>query len=153
MKKVKGDLILLAKQGKVQVLIHGCNAFNNMGAGIAAQIAAEFPEAVAADQATKRGDPGKLGTYSFADIVRGDVRFTVINAYTQFRYGRGGPHADESAIRNVFRAIKRDYPSASIAYPAIGAGYAGGDWGRISAIIDEELAGADHTFVEYVPAR
>ena len=34
-----------------------------------------------------------------------------------------------------------------IAYPKIGAGLAGGDWNTISAIIDEELEGEDHTLV------
>ena len=36
-----------------------------------------------------------------------------------------------------------------IGYPAIGAGLAGGNWEIISGIIDEELKGENHTFVEY----
>jgi O-acetyl-ADP-ribose deacetylase (regulator of RNase III) len=36
-----------------------------------------------------------------------------------------------------------------IGYPAIGAGLAGGDWQLISSIIEEELAGEDHTFVVF----
>ena len=31
----------------------------------------------------------------------------------------------------------------------IGGGLAGGDWNIISAIINEELAGEDHTLVKY----
>jgi len=33
----------------------------------------------------------------------------------------------------------------------IGAGLAGGDWKRISSIIDEELSNEDVTLVEYKP--
>ena len=33
----------------------------------------------------------------------------------------------------------------------IGAGLAGGDWSRISAIINKELEGEDHTLVLYKP--
>ena len=36
-----------------------------------------------------------------------------------------------------------------LGYPKIGAGLAGGDWPRIAAIIDRELAGEDHTLVEF----
>ena len=32
---VKGDLIKSAKEGQFDVIIHGCNCFNTMGAGIA----------------------------------------------------------------------------------------------------------------------
>jgi hypothetical protein len=38
-------------------------------------------------------------------------------------------------------------------YPKIGAGLARGDWPTIAAMIDEELAGEDHTLVEFEPAR
>jgi len=45
--------------------------------------------------------------------------------------------------------VKQKFSGHRIGYPAIGAGLAGGDWKIISAIIDEELANEDHTFVEY----
>jgi O-acetyl-ADP-ribose deacetylase (regulator of RNase III) len=36
-----------------------------------------------------------------------------------------------------------------IGYPAIGAGLGGGDWLIIAQIINKELAGGNHTFVEF----
>ena len=36
---VDGDLIKLAKQGRFDVIVHGCNCFCQMGAGIAPQMA------------------------------------------------------------------------------------------------------------------
>ncbi|HBG21357.1 MAG TPA: phosphatase, partial [Desulfobulbaceae bacterium] len=43
------------------------------------------------------------------------------------------------------------FAGKKIGYPKIGAGLGGGNWDRISAIIDEELAGEDHSLVLYTP--
>lgn len=50
-------------------------------------------------------------------------------------------------MRLVFAAIARDFHGKRIGYPKIGAGLAGGDWSILAAIINEELAGEDHTLV------
>ena len=47
-------------------------------------------------------------------------------------------------------ALKRNFPGKRIGYPKIGAGLARGYWNVISQIINEELAGEDHTLVESV---
>lgn len=148
MKVIKGDLIKLAKAGEFDVIVHGCNCFCNMGAGIAATIAQEFPAAYKADKWTIYGDKDKLGEYSLAIITKNLV---VVNAYTQFSYGGGQINADYDAIRKVFARIAKDFSQWRIAYPKIGAGLAGGNWDIISKIIDEELDGCNHTLVEYVP--
>jgi O-acetyl-ADP-ribose deacetylase (regulator of RNase III) len=36
-----------------------------------------------------------------------------------------------------------------MAFPKIGAGLGGGDWQKISTIIEQELAGEDYTLVIY----
>ena len=59
MKLIKGDLIQLAKNGEFDVIIHGCNCFCTMGAGIAKTIKDIFPEAYKADLNTKKGDRSK----------------------------------------------------------------------------------------------
>ena len=146
MKVIKADLFDVITNGYFNVIVHGCNCFNTMGAGIAKQIKEFFLEAYLADQRTKKGDPTKLGTYTRAHIVRGGIEFDVVNAYTQYRYGRG-IHADYDAIRNVFLKLKNDYHGLRIGYPKIGAGLAGGDWNIIQKIIDDCLEGEDHTLV------
>lgn len=151
MKIVKGNLIHLAKAGHFDVIIHGCNCFCAMGNGIAKDIKNEFPEAYAADLKTKKGDRKKLGTYSSALIVRGDIKFTVVNAYTQYDFWTKGVKADYDAIDAVMQKVKRDFGGQSIGYPLIGAGLARGDWSIISATIDNALAGENHTVVEFVP--
>lgn len=151
MKTIKGDLIKLALEGKFDVIVHGCNCFCTMGAGIARAIQTEFPEALTADKTTVKGNKNKLGTYTSATVTKYGKEITVINAYTQYHYrGRDGK-ADYKAIKKVFRKIKTGFSGKRIGYPKIGAGLAKGDWAIISEIIIKELKGEDHILVEYVP--
>lgn len=149
MKTVKGDLIKLAIQGEFDVIIHGCNCFCTMGAGIAKIIKLKFPEAYEADLKTVKGDKSKLGTISFAEIQLEKGNLFVVNGYTQFNWKGSGRKADYDAIRNVFKEVKNKFSGLRIGYPAIGAGLARGDWKVISKIIEEELGGEEHTFVEF----
>ena len=66
MKTIKGDLVKLAIKGEFDLIIHGCNCFCTMGAGIAKTIKQKFPEAYEADLKTEKGDKAKLGTISWA---------------------------------------------------------------------------------------
>ena len=150
MTTVTGDLLKLAMEGKVDVIVHGCNCQNVMGKGIALSIKKQFPEAYDADLKTTAGDRAKLGTITTADISRPPVTFIVVNAYTQFHWKGDGRLADYDAIRSAFVEIKRRFAGKRIGYPKIGAGLARGDWPTIAAIIDEELTGEDHTVVEFV---
>ena len=149
MKVVKGDLIKRALRNELDLIIHGCNCYCTMGKGIAKTIKENFPSAYHADLATITGDKTKLGSFSHAEIELNGQNLVVVNAYTQYNWKGKGNKADYDAIRMVFKEIKVNYSGLRIAYPAIGAGLAGGDWNIISSIIDEELGGEDHTFVEF----
>lgn len=151
MKTRRGDLLRLANEGEFDVIVHGCNCFCTMGAGIAKGVAAQFPQALEADRQTPKGDRAKLGTCSLAQIETEHGKLTVVNAYTQFHYRGSGDKADYEAIRSCMRRLAEHYPHARIGLPKIGAGLAGGDWPRIERIMDEELAGCDATVVEYQP--
>ena len=151
MKTISGDLIHLAKNGEFDLIAHGCNCFCTMGAGIAKGIKAAFPAAFDADLATARGDRAKLGTCTFAKIDREGSPLVVVNAYTQFDYRGSGPKVDYDAASSCFRWIKEKHSGKRIGLPKIGAGLAGGDWARIAAIIEEELASDDVTLVEFEP--
>ena len=98
-KVITGDLIQFAKEGKFDVIVHGCNCMCRMGAGIAKQIKEDFPEAWVADQNTKLGDESKLGSYCVAAIKihykeddpdnkdgywLKEKTIFVVNAYTQY---------------------------------------------------------------------
>ncbi|MBD2769510.1 macro domain-containing protein [Hymenobacter sp. BT664] len=151
MRTEKGDLVRKAKAGEFDVIVHGCNCFCTMGAGIAKTIKQVFPAAYEADLATPVGDKAKLGHYTVANVQVGGKALTILNAYTQYHWQGRGRKADYDALRQVFRRIKQEYAGQRIGYPAIGAGLAGGEWPVIAAIIEEELAGEDHVFVEWQP--
>jgi len=64
-KEIDGDLIKLAKEGKFDVIAHGCNCFCTMGAGIAPQMAKAFgcndSEIFAMEAPNFYGNINKLG--------------------------------------------------------------------------------------------
>tara|TARA_Y100000389_G_scaffold195896_1_gene227967 strand:+ start:1643 stop:2119 length:477 start_codon:yes stop_codon:yes gene_type:complete len=144
MNTIKGDLMSHARFGHFDVIVHGCNCFNNMGAGIAQQIKHYFPKAYYADLNTTKGDVNKLGTYSFAVCdadfaLDANAKFVVVNAYTQYNFGGRKVNLDYEALRTVFKTIINDFPGCRIGIPRVGAGYAGGDWEKIKNIIKDEL--------------
>lgn len=154
MKEKKGDLILLAEKGEFDVIIHGCNCFHTMGAGIARVIKSAFPEAFEADKETVYGSRHKLGTISTATFQVNDEAdsLTVVNAYTQFDFGTNSEYTsplDYVAVNTCFRNIKDQYGGQHLKFgiPRIGAGLAGGDWDLISRIIESHMKDEDVTLV------
>ena len=147
MKRVNGNLIDLALAGEFDLIVHGCNCFHKMGAGIAIAIATEFPEVLAVDRQTPKGDKEKLGKISIAHIDRPNLQLKVVNAYTQFSWRGRGQKADYDAIRIFFNEIATRFPSCRIGYPLISAGLAGGDWNVIEPRISTALSGLNHTLV------
>ncbi|WP_422047828.1 macro domain-containing protein [Shimia sp.] len=147
MQVIEGDLIALTKSGQFDVMVHGCNCFCTMGAGIAKAIAAEFPEALNADRKTDEGSREKLGSYSVANVAFQDHSFHIVNAYTQFNFRGPQPRVSYEAVADVFARIASEFAGHRIGYPLIGAGLAGGDWSIIAPSIDKALSGLDHTLV------
>lgn len=133
---VQGDIF----RGTEDVIVHGCNCLCNFGAGIAMQVARLYPQAYDVDKATKRGDASKLGTFTswtgqhYYDLTR---TVTIVNAYTQFYPNAKMKPFDYKAFFTVLPQIKRKYIGQTIAMPKIGAGLAGGDWGRIEGMIND----------------
>ena len=150
MKTINGDLIQLAVNGHFDVIIHGCNCFCTMGAGIADTIQKQFPEAYAADLMTNKGDRNKLGYFSSTIVTENGSNITIVNGYTQFQHSGPPPLVDYEAVQKLFKRIKKEFSGKRIAYPRIGAGLAGGDWEKIEKIIDQELKGEHHTLVNYL---
>jgi O-acetyl-ADP-ribose deacetylase (regulator of RNase III) len=147
-KYIDGDLVKEAEL--FDVIAHCCNCYCNMGAGIAPQIKAKFPEAYLADCTTERGDESKLGTITFTE----NTTPIVVNLYGQYDYtGRrhGEMDLDYDALRSALRAMKQEFSGLLFGLPKIGAGLAGGDWDVIEAIIEEELEGERVIIVNYVP--
>jgi len=110
---VTGDLVKLTFSARWDVIVHGCNCFCTMGAGIAKQIKETFPIAYKADCSTTTGDRKKLGSYTSASIKYPNPPnpphdLTIVNAYTQYKYGTG-MHVDYEAIGCVFHSLAEDF--------------------------------------------
>ena len=155
MKEIEGDLIALAKEGKFNLIIHGCNCQNVMGSGIAKSIRVEFPEAYKADLKTIKGDFNKLGNYTYADYrflhsPKEPICFRILNCYTQYEYGTNKQNLDYEALTLCLRKINHNFPKRKIGLPKIGAGLGKGDWPTIKKIIEKELCDMDVTIVNFV---
>jgi O-acetyl-ADP-ribose deacetylase (regulator of RNase III) len=114
MQTEQGDLVQKAKAGEFDVIVHGCNCFCQMGAGIAKTIKEVFPAAYRADLATVAGDQTKLGTYSVAQVDVPERVLVIVNGYTQYQWSGSGLKADYEAIRQVFRGVKQAYAGRRI---------------------------------------
>lgn len=122
------------------IVVHGCNCFNNMGAGLAKTIAKEWPAADAIDKTTPKGEKSKLGNYSFANV---DGRVVIINLYTQYHYGKGlqlSYPALEAGLMMVVDQSNATYDTPIYLIPKyIGCGHAGGDYDKVKVIIDKVM--------------
>lgn len=143
--EVTGDLIKLSLEGEFDVIAHGCNCFCNMGAGIAPQMAKTFgADRFRLERPSYEGDHNKLGQIDWDDTMRP----TVVNAYTQYGYGRSkGIPLDYEALTLCMRKINYQFKGKHIGLPRIGCGLAGGDWKRVKQIISTELKDCRVTIV------
>lgn len=126
-------------------VVHGCNAQGVMGSGVARIVRNDFPAAYY-EYVRKYEETGlKLGEVIPAQVLPG--RF-ILNAITQEFYGAPPTvYVSYHAVRVAFGIVRKfseENGIETINYPMIGAGLGGGDWGKISAIIDEQLDGLQH---------
>lgn len=150
MKELKGDLIEFALNGMFEVIVHGCNCLSTMKAGIAPQMAAafgcdKFPMELEGPNITK------LGNIDYKQI---NNSLTVVNAYTQYKYGMNHKDGDKipfdyEAFTICMRKMNIVFKGKHIGLPKIGAGLAGGDWSIIKSIIEKELKDCEVTIVIY----
>lgn len=131
--EINGCLISEFKSGKYDAIVHGCNCFNTMGAGLAKIIKINFYCAYEEDLKTKKGNIDKLGTFTFSKTEYG----IIINAYTQYHYSSKNINCDYNAIKNVFIKLNEEFKGKFIGIPTIGSGLARGDWNKIKTIINE----------------
>lgn len=133
-KVMQGDLLKLFKEGAFQAIAHGCNCRNLMGAGIAAQISEQFPEAYAADaEMHKRFRPKNFGAHDIVSGMSGQLSVAhtqygqVYNLYTQKELGHNGEYQLlQMAAENLNKFCKQR-SITRIGVPLIGAGIAGLD--------------------------
>ena len=85
---------------------------------------------------------------------RNEPELTVVNAYTQFRYGMNHKDGvripfDYEAFTICMRKLNMVFKGKHIGMPKIGSGLAGGNWERIKEIIHNNITDCKVTVVIY----
>jgi len=127
---------LLNSPEKLDFVVHGCNCWHTMGAGLAAQVAKQFPEALRVDRETLSGEIHKW--ISFTEPTSRDFR--IVNLYTQYWPGKNFQLSRlEKCLVQFYGLIESLYPDkcVNIGFPKIGAGIGGGDWEEIFKEIEK----------------
>ena len=133
-KEVDADLLTY----DLDAIVHQCNCFRTMGAGIALRIRQKYPEAYKADCETGSGDFDKLGTFSYAVLPSNKH---IYNMYGQFGYGRNKRYTNYEAVYKALAAIEQHAVKnglKTIGLPKnMGCRLAGGSWTIVRAIIQD----------------
>jgi hypothetical protein len=133
--KIKGDLLEIFKNGRVDAIAHCCNCQGVMGSGIAASIKEDFPSAYEAYKLYEKYFGLGLGTVSDSD--------NVFNLHAQNLYGKPGLRdtrfVDYEALYQCLEIVRIDMEAAKQSKLGIpykmAAERAGGDWNVIEAMI------------------
>lgn len=145
---MKSNFIKQAKKNVFGIIVHGCNCHCCMDDGISKQIKKEYSVAHYTDLDFPQKGKNRLGWISVAGAMQGEKILYIVNAYIQCKDEQGRVCIDYMALRKCFRKVKLIADNRKIGYPKIGEGAIGADWDIIKKIIDQELEGEDHTFVE-----
>jgi O-acetyl-ADP-ribose deacetylase (regulator of RNase III) len=139
-------------------IIHQCNCFHTMGAGIAKQIALRYPEAVEADRETRFGSRDKLGTFSVAITSTAPPEKRVYNLYGQFDFGTDSRKTSYDALVDGLAKVKSHaigHDLTRIGIPHnIGCKLGGGNWSLVYKIVADTFqneSGLDLFICEYDP--
>lgn len=132
-RKVTGDMFKAIEENDLDAVVHGCNCFHTMGAGVARVLNQTFDDGpLQADMnGSEYGDKDKLGTFTKFTTNKG-FNFTVYNAYTQYstRSDENPVPVEWWAVRKALIGIIEENNVAGkythIGIPAIGCGLAGG---------------------------
>lgn len=131
--ELKGNLAYVQEY----IILHGCNCFDIMGAGVAKALVTRWPiinSRESLKSLANRGDYQRLGQICPIQV---NDRQTVINCYTQYSFGRDQQHADYEAIQKALLKVKvycEQKQIFTIASSPIGCGLAGGDWDIVKDI-------------------
>ena len=148
-KEIEGDLITMFKNEELDVIVHGANCHNVMGAGIARQISLEFPNILDVDKKyiIPVSDVRRLGNYSSLTVLRDKRPGWIVNAYTQYNTGK---NLDYNALELVLKKLNFAFRPERVGLPLIGCGIAGGNWSIVKKVIQRQLKDCDVT-IAFLP--
>lgn len=139
----------MAKSGEFDVIAHGANCKQTMGAGIALQIKKQFPDVYQKDYQDIRTPTQRWGDYTSITYSNGKKVLSVFNLYTQYN---PGPDLDYTALELSLKKLAKNIkPNSKIGLPQIGCGIDGGNWLKVKEIIQRVLSEHNVTIVIYDP--
>jgi O-acetyl-ADP-ribose deacetylase (regulator of RNase III) len=138
---IKGDATAPVAEGN-KLIVHICNDIGGWGKGFVMALSRRWKEPESQYRKWyQSGTDFGLGKVQFVK-VEDDIWVANMVAQHDIRKGRDGVppiryEAVEECLQEVYTWAKEHH--ASVHMPKIGAGLAGGDWGKISGIIEEVL--------------
>lgn len=154
--EVEGNLIVKALKGDFDVVVHGCNCFCTMGAGIAPHMAKNFGcDVFPLEHEDYRGDINKLGQIDYdVTLLTSGKPLIAVNAYTQ--YGFGDKYTEGSsqplnyyALALCLQKLNKTFKGKHIGMPLIGCGLAGGNWEVVKELIIKNMPDVTVTIVHF----
>lgn len=151
---ISGNLITLALEGHFDVIVHGCNCFGVMGAGIAAQMQTHF-NAKNVDLTFIDDHRKYYLNWRNIELLGNIVHYRVhrkmkpnnlwvVNAHTQYL---PGPFLNYEALILCLKKLNIIFGGLKIGLPAIGCGIGGGSFSKVYPIIKENLRDCKVTIV------
>lgn len=142
MKEIKGDILKAFKRGEIDMLAHGCNCQGKFGAGIAKQIAEQYP-------IVKYWYDTALLILGSCQIVNTNNGQFIANCFTQNKVGNAyitkRTYLDYKSLTKCMKYINNfclDH-NLSLGMPKIGCGLAGGSWRRVKGILEDIFTDVD----------
>lgn len=134
----KGCLIKAAQEGEMHFLLHGCNCFSTMGAGVARAISDTWPEVAEYDKKDYRKPFERIGDYLSYRVTD---KLCVVNLYTQYDFGTDYRRFEYGAFKRALENFCRDFRivNKNIGLPWIGCGLAGGDKKITQSILESVI--------------
>lgn len=149
MKHIKGNLLDLFDEGKINTIAHQVNAVGVMGKGLAKQIADRYPQVLKEYKTLCASTEKVLG---FVQVLTNEDGKTILNVFSQSDYGTTKRHTNYAAIATAFALYLDTYKIPTIGIPKyFGCGLGGGDWDIVEAIFKdlEHLYDVEFIVVEW----
>lgn len=151
---VAGDIFV--NTYTAQAFAHGCNCQGSMGAGIAKEFKARYPEMFEAYRRRCKAEPRQ---FNLGDVFlwKEAEKPWVFNLGTQEAYwhARASYEAIEEALMKM-KALAEAENVQRIAIPQIGTGYGGLSWKKVRTIVEKIYSEWDGTLIvyeEYIPGQ
>jgi O-acetyl-ADP-ribose deacetylase (regulator of RNase III) len=141
---VTGDATEPIGEGQ-KIVVHVCNDIGGWGRGFVVALSKRWAEPEKCYRAWHRGEvseiPFELGEVQFV-AVGADLWVANLIGQRDVRHIHGIPPVRYDAIRKGLRRVSVEARTlaASVHMPRIGCGLAGGEWGEVGRIVEQELA-------------